>query len=69
MSVLLEKICIDPIFDKAKILAGKAGIRRRIVHRVSVFDCPYHKNIAEEGIYLFLVWNNLRLALQKSENL
>ena len=50
MSVLLEKICIDPIFDKAKILAGKAGIRRRIVHRVSVFDCPYHKNIAEEGI-------------------
>lgn len=50
MSVLLEKICIDPIFDKAKILAGKAGICRRIVHRVSVFDCPYHKNIAEEGI-------------------
>ena len=51
MSVLLEKICIDPIFDKAKILAGKAGIRRRIVHRVSVFDCPYHKNIAEEGTF------------------
>ena len=50
MSVQLEKICIDPIFDKARILAGRAGIRTRSVHCVSVFDCPYHEHIAEEGI-------------------
>lgn len=50
MSIQLEKICIDPIFDKARILAGRDGIRTRIVHRVSVFDCPYHQHIAEEGI-------------------
>ena len=50
MSVQLEKICIDPIFDKAKVLAGRDGIRTRTVHRVSVFDCPYHQHIAEDGI-------------------
>lgn len=50
MNVQLQKILTDPLFDHARILAGRIGIQTRLVSRISVFDCPYHEEIAQQGI-------------------
>lgn len=49
MDVVVKSLLEDPIFADAEILAGKNGISR-LCRRISVFDCPYHKEILEEGV-------------------
>lgn len=49
MSVCLDEILKNSLFDGSTILAGRQGTDR-IVQRVSVFDCPYHADILAGGI-------------------
>ncbi len=49
MSISFMDILEDEIFEDAEVLAGDGGLRRDIC-RVSVFDCPYHEDMMEEGV-------------------
>lgn len=49
MSISFIEILEDEIFAGAEVLAGEGGLRRDI-RRVSVFDCPYHEDMMEEGV-------------------
>ena len=49
MSVRLDEILKNSLFNGSTILAGQSGTDR-LVCRVSVFDCPYHADILADGI-------------------
>ena len=49
MSISFVEILEDDIFAGAEVIAGEGGLRRDI-RRVSVFDCPYHEDMMEEGV-------------------
>lgn len=49
MGITFMEVLEDEIFRDAEIRAGKEGLRRQI-GRVSVFDCPYHEDMMEEGV-------------------
>ncbi len=49
MSVTFMEILEDEIFDEAVVMTGDGGLCRDI-RRVSVFDCPYHEDMMEEGV-------------------
>ncbi|MGN0711220.1 MAG: PucR family transcriptional regulator [Anaerovoracaceae bacterium] len=53
MDIALKEILNSTVFKSSKVLAGEAGLDRKI-GRVSVFDCPWNlsainKNIIEKG--------------------
>ncbi len=49
MSISFLDILEDDIFEGAEVLAGDGGLKHDI-RRVSVFDCPYHEDMMEEGV-------------------
>ena len=48
--VSLEEILTDDFFRDAEVLCGKNGLYHK-VKQISVFDCLYHRNLVEKGIF------------------
>lgn len=47
MGIPLQQLLGHPIFSGCRILAGQKGVSRRVC-RISVFDCPFHPELADQ---------------------
>lgn len=47
MGIPLQQLLGHPIFSGCRTLAGQKGVSRRVC-RISVFDCPFHPELADQ---------------------
>ena len=49
MGISVYELLTDELFSGTEVAAGREGLFR-VIHSVSVFDCPYHEDILNSGI-------------------